>query len=275
MNKTSPLQTILLIIFTAAIAATFFVFFTPGEEMGLFMSGNNTSLSGSGQKTDPNTAFLPNEQSRIGIVAGHWGFDSGQVCDAALNNVREVDVNLRIAAMVRDKLAANGYAVDLLQEFDPKLSDYTGLALVAIHNDSCEYINSSASGFKVAGIGTITYPVETKNFQNCMVDRYSRNTGMTYLGTTITSDPEMFYSYDMVNDYTTSLIVETGYLNLDYRMLTENTERIAQGLANGILCYINNESAVGADALQANEPYTEASRTSPRFILPGIAFIQE
>ncbi len=275
MNKTSPFQAILLIIFTAAIAATFFIFFTPGEEIGSYLDGGSRNPGKNNPDSDLHPTLLPNEQSRIGIVAGHWGFDSGQVCDEALNNIREVDVNLRIATMVRDQLNKNGYTVDLMQEFDSKLSDYTGLALIAIHNDTCEYINESASGFKVSGIGNIVYPVETKNFQDCIVDRFARNTGMTYLGTAISSDPEMFYSYSMVNDYTTALIIETGYLNLDYRMLTENTDKIAQGVTDGILCYVNNESAAGADSLKSVNPLLETQKTEPVFILPGVLFIQD
>ena len=76
--------------------------------------------------------LLPNERNRIGIVAGHWGFDSGHVCGPELNSLREVDVNLRIATYLRDILTERGYQADLLREFDPALNDYVEIALIAV-----------------------------------------------------------------------------------------------------------------------------------------------
>ena len=43
------------------------------------------------------------EQIRIGIVSGHWGHDSGAVCD---NGTTEQQVNLAIATLVEQKLTA-------------------------------------------------------------------------------------------------------------------------------------------------------------------------
>ena len=79
-------------------------------------------------------------QLRIGIVAGHSGNDSGAVCVDGNGNVTltEADVNLKIAAMVQEQLTQKGYQVDLLREFDTRLNGYRALAIVSIHNDSCD-----------------------------------------------------------------------------------------------------------------------------------------
>jgi hypothetical protein len=63
-------------------------------------------------------------QLRIGIVAGHSGNDSGAVCYDGNNNVTltEVDVNLKIAAIVQQQLTQKGFQVDLLREFDTRLN---------------------------------------------------------------------------------------------------------------------------------------------------------
>jgi hypothetical protein len=74
----------------------------------------------------------------IGIVAGHSGNDSGAVCDDGLT---EASINANVANLVRDILVRQGYKVDLLQEFDPRLAGYKALALVSIHADSCMFIN--------------------------------------------------------------------------------------------------------------------------------------
>ncbi len=188
-----------------------------------------------------------------------------------MNNVREVDVNLRIVTLVRDILASQGYKVDLFQEFSSELTDYTALVLLAIHADTCDFINGKATGFKVASIGKVSYPVESQNLNNCLIDRYQYRTKMNYLGNTISSDSEEFYNYDEVNDYTTASIIETGYLNLDYRTLTEKTDVVARGIAEGILCYINNESAtlIAANSQNVGLPGAPTEQEK-RFILPGI-----
>ncbi len=86
-------------------------------------------------------------QLRIGIVAGHSGNDSGAVCVDGNGNVTltEADVNLKIAAMVQEQLIQEGYQVDLLREYDSRLNGYRALAIVSIHNDSCEYVNDEAT----------------------------------------------------------------------------------------------------------------------------------
>ncbi len=275
MKSYSPFRAIFLIILTAAIAASIFMFFSPGDDINIYLKSNlsKTALPEDGEVFIP--TLLPNDQSRIGIVAGHWGFDSGHICGPELNNIREIDVNLRIATMVRDILTQKGYAIDLMQEFDPLLSNYTGLALLAIHNDTCEYINETATGFKVSSTTHVAYPAESKKFNECLIDRYSRDTGLEFRGNTISSDSEMFYAYNMINDYTTASIIETGYLNLDYRILTEKTERIAQGIADGILCYVNNETVAETDSSKSISSPTAVPELETRFILPGIDHMQD
>ena len=270
MKKYSVIKAVFTILLTAAVASTVFLFFSPGQDVNTYLAGNNSS--GNTENPEQLPTLLPNDQSRIGLVAGHWGYDSGHTCGSELNNIREIDVNLRVATMVRDYLTEQGYQVDLLQEFSPELRDYTGLALVAIHTDTCEFVNGHATGFKVSSIGKVTYPVESANLNNCLVDRYERRTNLDYLGNTVSSDSENFYDYGKINDYTTASIIETGYLNLDYRLLTEKTDQVARGLADGILCYINNESSTILTAAKQPVVYQPAqANNETTYILPGIS----
>jgi N-acetylmuramoyl-L-alanine amidase len=68
--------------------------------------------------------ITPGPKPRIGIVAGHWGNDSGAVCADGLT---EEKVNLRIATLVQQYLIAEGYEVDLLQEFDKRYAALSGI----------------------------------------------------------------------------------------------------------------------------------------------------
>jgi len=60
------------------------------------------------------------------LVAGHQGNDSGAVC---LDGLTEATVNLDIAMRVKAGLEANGFQVDLLDEFDPRLEGDQALAV--------------------------------------------------------------------------------------------------------------------------------------------------
>jgi N-acetylmuramoyl-L-alanine amidase len=131
----------------------------------------------------------------------------------------------------------------LLQEFDPRLENYRAAALVSIHNDSCEFVNDQATGFKVAAAMSSTDTNLANRLAACLRDRYQRATNLP-LHNSVTNDMTLYHAFDEINPDTTSAIIETGFLNLDYKVLTERTEDVASGVANGILCFINNESAV-------------------------------
>ena len=183
-------------------------------------------------------------QLRIGIVAGHSGNDSGAVCKDSNGDVTltEADVNLEIAALVQEQLTQKGYQVDLLREFDTRLNGYRALAIVSIHNDSCEYINDEATGFKVAA-ALNTYDLNRANrLTACLVDRYERATGLTFHAGSITGDMREYHAFREIDPSTVAAIIETGFLNLDREMLTKHTDRVAEGVVEGILCFANNEN---------------------------------
>jgi N-acetylmuramoyl-L-alanine amidase len=191
-----------------------------------------------------NMPVVSQPQDRIGIVAGHSGNDSGAVCVDGNGQVTltEADVNLEIAALVQQQLTQAGYQVDLLREFDSRLNGYRALAIVSIHNDSCEYINDQATGFKVAA-ALNTHDVNRANrLTACLVDRYGRTTGMTFHAGSITGDMREYHAFREIDPNTVAAIIETGFLNLDREMLTQHTEQVAEGVVQGILCFAKNEN---------------------------------
>ena len=192
----------------------------------------------------PLTSSQP--QLRIGIVAGHSGNDSGAVCTDGNGNVTltEADVNLKIAAMVQEQLTQKGYQVDLLREFDARLNGYRALAIVSIHNDSCDYINDEATGFKVAA-ALNTHDLNRANrLTACLIDRYHSVTNLTFHAGSITADMREYHAFREIDPNTVAAIIETGFLNLDREILTKHTDQVAEGVVEGILCFANNENIV-------------------------------
>ena len=190
------------------------------------------------------TILTPQPQIRIGIVAGHSGNDSGAVCRDGNGEVTltEADINLEIAALVQQQLTQKGYQVDLLHEFDTRLNGYRALAIVSIHNDSCEYINDQATGFKVAAALNTNDLNRANRLTACLVDRYQAITNMTFHAGSITGDMREYHAFREIDPSTVAAIIETGFLNLDREMLTKHTDQVAAGVVEGILCFANNEN---------------------------------
>jgi len=189
-------------------------------------------------------AVVAQPQLRIGIVAGHSGNDSGAVCYDGNGNVTltEAEVNLEVAALVQQQLIQHGFQVDLLKEFDTRLNGYRALAIVSIHNDSCEYINDQATGFKVAAALNTNDINRANRLTACLVDRYEHSTGMTFHAGSITGDMREYHAFREIDPSTVAAIIETGFLNLDREILTKHTDLVAAGIVDGILCFANNEN---------------------------------
>lgn len=238
-NVFGSIQTIATYAF---LLATLFTLFTPNN----LFSGEMLERAFQAWQANPTnvaplaTSQAGNQNSQpIGIVAGHWKNDSGSVCADGLT---EEQVNLNIATLVQQKLAAEGFTVDLLEEFDSRLSQYKGLVLLSIHNDSCDYVNDAATGFKVAAAMHSAYPEKASRLTACLTSRYATRTGLPFHSSTITNDMTYYHAFDEINTETTAAIIETGFLNLDRQILTQQPDLVAQGIVDGILCYIRNEN---------------------------------
>jgi len=191
-----------------------------------------------------NALNTPQPQLRIGIVAGHSGNDSGAVCRDSTGQVTltEADVNMKIASLVQKQLVDRGFQVDLLNEFDTRLNGYRAVALVSIHNDSCDYVNDQATGFKVSSSMDTRDVNRATRLIACLVDRYERATGLTFHSGSITGDMREYHAFSEIDPNTITAIIETGFLNLDRTILTNHTELVADGVVQGILCFVKNEN---------------------------------
>lgn len=229
----------------AFVLATLFTAWTPGE-----VSQSSPPQAFSQAPVPRPTATLPGSPTDtprarplIGIVSGHWGNDSGAVCSDGLT---EAQVNQNIATLVQKYLVEKGYDVDLLKEFDTRLTGFKASALVSIHADSCDYINDQATGFKVASAMASPHPERAARLTACLRSRYGQATGLSLHSTSVTTDMTSYHAFGEIDENTTAAIIETGFLNLDRQFLTQHPDQAALGIANGILCFMNNESITSA-----------------------------
>jgi len=172
---------------------------------------------------------------RAGIVAGHWGNDSGAVCADGLT---EAQVNLAIAQRVAARLRRAGAEVDLLEEFDSRLAGYRADAFISIHADSCQV---KLSGFKVARVSESAVPQAEDRLVECLWTRYERATGLARHENTITYDMREYHAFREIAPQTPAAIIETGFLGGDRRLLEKNPDRAARGIADAVLCFWEGE----------------------------------
>ncbi|HPH96856.1 MAG TPA: N-acetylmuramoyl-L-alanine amidase [Anaerolineaceae bacterium] len=251
--KISAWRAIQTMISVAILVATLFTIWTPKslfnsnleEQMALMVRSSSTATP----VPEPVAAVTATAQAlpRIGIIAGHWGVedDPGAVCtdifNAEGNPLTEREVNLRIATYVTQKLMELGYSVDLLQEFDNRLLGYRANVLVSVHNDSCVYINDEATGYKVSPGYTSADTSSPNRLADCLTNRYGTATNLPFHRNSITRDMTDYHAFKEMNTNTVGAIIETGFLNRDHQFLIDHADQAAQGIVDGILCYIRNE----------------------------------
>ena len=177
-------------------------------------------------------AGLRPEAPLVGIIAGHWQYDSGAVCPDGLE---EADLNLQIARRVAYLLRQKGYRVQVLPEYSPKLNGYQAAVLLSIHCDSCI---EDLSGFKVARMTHSSVPELEDALVQAIYDAYAPATGLKPHPNTITDDMREYHALRQIAPETPGAIIECGFMGGDRQILTEGQGRVAKGIADGLLAFL-------------------------------------
>ncbi len=172
---------------------------------------------------------------RVGIIAGHWQSDSGAICSDGL---QEGDVNLDIARAIVALLRAQGYRAEVLAEFDPALNGYEAAALVSVHCDSCV---TALSGFKVARSAESAVPETEDRLVAALYQSYQAATGLSPHTNTITDDMRHYHAFRRIAPETPGAIIECGFLGGDRHLLTQQQDRVARGIADGVVAFLTSQ----------------------------------
>lgn len=191
----------------------------------------------------------PQGPRRVGIQVGHWKTDevpsdlhklAAQI-GARWEDVAEVDVNLDIANRVAALLQRGGIVVDLLPTTIP--AGYVADVFVALHADSDGV--GELRGFKLAH-GPLRGPFEDRLVSD-LRDAYATGVGLPYDGGHISVNMRYYYAFNWLrfqhttSAHTPAAIIEMGYISSDddRAVLTEQPDRVATAIANGILRFLN------------------------------------
>lgn len=172
---------------------------------------------------------------RIGLIAGHRGFDSGTLCSDGLT---EVSVTNSIVERMVSELRSREINVDSLDEFDTRLDGYTGTALISVHVDSCDYINELATGFKISG----SPYTDSSMLSICIQQNYADTTQLAYHPNSITPHMANYHAFSKIDQETPAIIIEIGFLNLDREILTQGSDVVVNALVEGISCFLEQDS---------------------------------
>lgn len=239
------LRTILLVLAAAILVSTIFSLWTrPTFLPDNFRAGLN-QVQATQHLINIQPSPLPTDvrEVRIGIVAGHSGApqdetfseDPGAVCPDGLT---ELSINTTVARLVVAALQRESYTVDLLEEFDPRLKNYRADALVSIHTNDCSDYGAAGTGYNAASAAARqTTRGADERLLNCLISQYGATTGLPrHYG--ITNDMTLYHTFSEVSSDTPTVIIELGYMRNDREILTQRPELVAQGITNGIRCFL-------------------------------------
>ena len=242
-------RSIFVSVLAAALASTIFMWFmdaqsiTPSVGSALHQADATSAVVFLDEATPTPPPVTPNYLKRIGIVSGHHGpeNDPGAVCPDGL---QEVDVNFSVAQLVVRDLREHGYSVDLLDEFDPRLkADYQVAALVSIHSNDCTEYPGGASGFLVARAAARPSGGPDDILAECIA-RYYGEASQLNRRQELTIDMTDYHSFREIHPLTPAAIIELGFLRDDRELLTKEPDVLAQGIAEGIMCFLNGENPI-------------------------------
>ncbi len=232
------LRTLIIVLAAAGLTATIFTWFTPNEFINVDVRSElGAAIATSAATSVPTVQPTPNWARRIGIVAGHRGpeNDPGAVCTDGLT---EGEINFNVAQIVVGNLRALGYTVDLLDEFDTRLDGYQAAVLVSIHSNTCRDFGELVSGYLISGPSArVTVREEDRRLVECVSENYAVTSGLSRRDG-VTEDMTDYHNFREIDATTPAAIIELGFMLADRPVLTERQDALAQGITNGILCFL-------------------------------------
>ncbi len=237
------LRSFMMVSVAAGLMATIFVWWTPTQFISAEVRTELGQLQFSSQPTlIPSPPPTPNWLRKIGVVSGHRGpeLDPGAVCPDGLT---EAEINFNVAQLVVRELRAQGYSVDLLDEFDPRLENYQAAALVSIHANTCQDFGEQVSGFLVAAAAArVTARGDDEILVDCLAQYYHQSTTLPrHSG--VTEDMTNYHTFREIHPLTPAVIIELGFMRADRDLLTNRPHESAKGVADGVLCFLQPNQA--------------------------------
>jgi hypothetical protein len=196
----------------------------------------------------------PEGPAKVALQVGHW--KSGEVPDelhrlrgntgASGGGKSEWEVNMSIVSATAEILKDKGIVVEILPATVPP--EYWADVFVSVHADG--NLDLGKSGFKAASPRR-DMTGKSGSLLNFVEDEYSKATGLPE-DPNVTRNMRGYYAFGWwryehaVHPMTTSIILETGFLTSpsDRKVIVDQAEIAAFGLAEGIIKYLTSEKLI-------------------------------
>jgi len=225
----------------------------------------------------PKPKLEANAPRRVGIQIGHWKTDEVPKeygarilaqTGTSWAGINEVDVSMDIAERMAALLGAQGITVDILPTTVPE--GYLADVFIAVHSDGDGV--GELSGFKMAH-GSRRGPYEDALLAD-VKSAYAKSTGLDYDATHISRNMLGYFAFNWgrfqhaTSPFTPAVIIEMGFLSNDddRSLLVDEPDRIATGITNGILKFLDEtprSKIFGEDLLIPAGPFRQGPVASP------------
>ena len=262
----SFLRTIFVVCISTGLVATVLTWFTdpqslnPAVVKGLQLNDPMLLANVAASGGTPTPVATPNWHYRIGILSGHRGKDSGAVCEDEYGypEIQEVDINFAVTQRVVAKLKADNFAVDLLDENDPRLDNYQGTALISIHANTCYDFGELVSGYIVAKAEARPDVGNDTLLRECVAINFGTLVPLER-SFVLTVDMTNYHVFRTIHPLTPAVILEMGYMLADREVLENEPDLLAQAITNGIYCYLG---------VSGNVSNLSPARADNRYLVP-------
>ena len=202
--------------------------------------------------SEPQASAQTETKGTIGIHAGHGNGDPGAPLCAGGEEIpgigSEADITLavanKVATLLRD---VKGYNVVLFRGNDSGAQGFHGDAFVSLHCDQCA---PGAEGYKVSryggtpGTGLSGSGDASDRLVQALWDQYGEATGLQR-DTSPGHFPHRMRNYYLlgwIDPATPGAIIEMGWLSGDWHALVYEQDRLAVGIANGVLRFLGDST---------------------------------
>lgn len=214
----------------------------------------------------------PGTPPRVGLQAGHLRADElpeelarlRTSTGARWGDVTEAELNLAVANRIRPLLEAQGVVVDILPATVPP--GYDADAFIAIHADGSS--NPAARGWKLATPWRTS--AASRALMQAVAAAYGPATGLPEDSGGVTFNMKGYYAFSYrryqhaIARTTPAIIIEMGFMTsaADRAVLFGQPERVARGIAEGVLAYLRQRDPNdGAALLPPEYPVMRAVAT--------------
>lgn len=225
----------------------------PAEPLSVLRQRGGSAWSSFREPFHQLLTWNPPGVKRVGLQAGHWLFDEApdELEDLRTNpgasggGWAEWEVNLQIAERAAEILRSEGVEVDVLPTTVPVR--YRAHAFVTIHADGD--VTGSLNGFKVGRPLFSATPEADSELVEALNGEYERVTGLPRRDEQISRRMTGYYAFNArryqhaVAPGVPQAIVEAGFMTraADRRLLIGNPDLAAQGIARGIMRFLEAE----------------------------------